>query len=615
MRVRILRASPLWRSRGQTIARSPISRDDNTMEWIRRSDFSLSRGFCFFVALLSLALLAIPGASAATVGDVAWKRSADKPDRLQLDAQIYLEKGDKHVQVYLRRVALEAGQTRDLTIHNLESKKAKPFLEHVCSGRFFEVKEAEVKTVTFDVSHSDLTGDGLKRLEEAALLLEIESRGKVVLSLQVDRPTEAVFADQAALRLAPVGPGLSQAELEAFEFELDSRLRSDPSDATRRTSRARISVSFDSKLRRRALGETVVESICFMTNRAKSKTPPKSKKWVDEFTSEVGEGVTFGRVDVVIPAQVITGTLKKNSPLPVDPLIVTPKLELTNFNQTALQELLAHSGDDDVIVYVHGYNNTFEEALQRAAQLKHELHFEGSVIAFCWPSLGETFVTRSIEAAQKKPSLIDRMASPLSKPYLRDFNVAIQSQPALVNLLKELLERRRQSGGSARVHLLAHSMGNRVALGALHKMELDGAFCDQPEAIENLVLLAPDVSLEEFEMWRESAARASRRLTHYYSTEDVALMLSQKCNRDRRAGLCQVNCAGGEDYDTVCVDDANSYFSGLGHLYYGNSRVVLRDLYYLLVLGMPATGRSFHLEATPIEKEQTYPVYRFMKDR
>lgn len=584
------------------------------MEWFRRSGhlFSLKATSLFVFCLLWLC--AASQTKAATVGDIAWKFSADKPDQLQLEAQVYLEKGDKHVQVYLRRIAIEGGQTRDLTIDSVASKKAKPFLEHTCSGRFFEVREAEVKTVSFEVSRKDLTGQSLLRREEAALLLEIESRGKIILSLQVDRPASSVFADQAALRLAAVGPGLSQDELSAFEYELDSRLRSDPADQTRRTSRARISVSFDSKLRRRALGETVVESICFVTNRTKIEAPPKSKKWVDGFSSEVGESITFGRVDVVIPAQVITGRLKTNATIPVDPLIVTPKLELSDFNQQALQELLANSADDDVIVYVHGYNNTFEEALQRAAQLKHELNFEGSVIAFCWPSLGETFVTRSMEAAQQKPSLVDRMVSPLSKPYMRDWGVAVKSQPALMNLMTQLLERRQQSGGSARIHLLAHSMGNRVALGALHQLELNGAFCNQPEAIENLVLLAPDVSIDEFEHWRESAARASRRLTHYYSTEDVPLMLSQKVNRDRRAGLCQVNCAGGECYDTVCVDEVNSYFSGLGHLYYGNSRIVLRDLYYLIVMGMPAPERAFHLKQLGPEKDQTQPLYRFVKE-
>lgn len=586
-----------------------------TMESVCTSAKTILRSAGLFLFFSLLMFAAALRSTAATVGDVAWKVHADKPDLLKLEAQVYLEKGDKHVRVYLRRMAIEGGQTRDMSIHNGGSTRSKPYLEQSCSGRFFEVREAEVKNITFEVSRADLTGDGLKRLEEAALILELESRGKVILSMQIDRPAKTIFPEQSDLRMASVGPGLTQAELSAFELELDSRLKTDPSDLNTQTSRARISVSFDSKAHKRALGETVIESVCFVTNRAKVPAPPKSKKWTDTFSSEVGEKLTYGRVDVAIPAQVITGSFKKNSTIPVDPLIVSPRLELNDFNQEALHELLAGASDDDVIIYVHGYNNTFEEALQRAAQLKHELKYEGSVIAFCWPSLGETFVTRSIEAAQKKPSLVDRMVSPLSKPYLRDWGVAAQSQTALATVLKQLLERRRESGGTARVHLLAHSMGNRVALGALHQLELDGLFCDQPEPFENVVLLAPDVSVADFEYWRASATRASRRLTHYYSTEDVPLMLSQKVNRDLRAGLCQVNCACGEDYDTVCVDEINSYFSGLGHLYYGNSRVVLRDLYYLVVLGMPATGRGFHLQPSALEKDQSFPVYRFMKEK
>lgn len=547
---------------------------------------------------------------AATVGDVAWKSGLQEKGHLRLGAQIYLEKGDKHVRVYLRRVAVEGGLTRDLTIHQVDANKSRPHLEQVCSSRFFEVKTAEVKVVHFDVARSDLMGEGLLRKEEAAFLLEIESRGKVVLSLQVDRPTAAVFPEQKLLRFAGVGPPLSEAERQAFEFELDSRLRNDSDDPTRRTSRARISLSFDRRASRRQLGETVVESICFVTNRERIAAPAKGGKWTDTFGVEPSKTITFGRVDVAIPGQLIVGRFKDNSTLPVDPLQVTRRFESTALDQDALHELLADAADDDVLVYVHGYNNRFEEALQRAAQLKHEMGFEGSVIAFCWPSLGETFVTRSIEAAQENPSLLDRMVSPLSKPYLRDLKAAADSQPAFTRLLKHLLERRRESGGSARIHLLAHSMGNRLMLGSLHELELAGAFCEEPQAIENVILFAPDVSVEDFQCWRGAATRASRRLTHYYSTEDIPLLLSQKVNRDRRAGLCRVECLRGEEADTICVDDINSYFSGLGHLYYGNSRAVLRDLHYLVVMGMTAQARSFHLTATSAD-DLSPPLYRF----
>ena len=446
---------------------------------------------CRRFVLFAFALLAICSAArAATVGDVAWKSIADKPDHLRLEAQIYLEKGDKHVQVYLRRIAIEGGQTREMTIQNVASKKQKPFLEHVCSGRLFEVKEASIAAVGFDISTADLTGEGLHRREEAALLLELESRGKVVLSIQVDRPMENVFANQAALKLASVGPSLSREELRAFEVELDSRLRTDPSDLSRRTSRARISVSFDSKIRRRALGETVIESVCFVTNRGRSAEPSKNKHWADSFTGETSDTITYGRVDVVIPAQIITGRIKNNTTIPVDPLEVIPRLERTDLNQVALHELLEGAGEDDVIVYVHGYNNTFEEALQRAAT-RAQLGFDGSVIAFSWPSLGETFVTRSIEAVQKKPSLMDRMVSPLSKPYLRDWQVAADSQPALAKLLKQLLERRRESNGTARIHLLAHSMGNRVALAHSINSSSTAPSAISPRALKTSYSLRP----------------------------------------------------------------------------------------------------------------------------
>ena len=39
-------------------------------------------------------------------------------------------------------------------------------------------------------------------------------------------------------------------------------------------------------------------------------------------------------------------------------------------------------------VYVHGYRNTFEDAIFRTAQLAADMKFDGGIFAFSWPSQG-----------------------------------------------------------------------------------------------------------------------------------------------------------------------------------------------------------------------------------
>ena len=42
------------------------------------------------------------------------------------------------------------------------------------------------------------------------------------------------------------------------------------------------------------------------------------------------------------------------------------------------------------LVFVHGYNVTFEDAARRTAQIAYDIHFAGVPMFFSWPSLGET---------------------------------------------------------------------------------------------------------------------------------------------------------------------------------------------------------------------------------
>ena len=43
-----------------------------------------------------------------------------------------------------------------------------------------------------------------------------------------------------------------------------------------------------------------------------------------------------------------------------------------------------------VLLFVHGYNTSFEDAIKKAAQVKVDMPWDGPIVAFSWPSYGDT---------------------------------------------------------------------------------------------------------------------------------------------------------------------------------------------------------------------------------
>jgi hypothetical protein len=93
----------------------------------------------------------------------------------------------------------------------------------------------------------------------------------------------------------------------------------------------------------------------------------------------------------------------------------------------------------DALLFVHGYNTSFRDAIFRTAQVIWDLQYARAAILFSWPSRGET----------------------LSYEY--DRNSALVARTHFIELLKFL----QGDAGIHNIHVLAHSMGNLVALDAL----------------------------------------------------------------------------------------------------------------------------------------------------
>jgi esterase/lipase superfamily enzyme len=215
--------------------------------------------------------------------------------------------------------------------------------------------------------------------------------------------------------------------------------------------------------------------------------------------------------------------------------------------------------EKEILVYVHGYNVAFDDAMRRAGQLGYDLGFEnGTVAAFSWPSRGS--------AAE----------------YAADAASAEWTGPTLEQFLIRLAD----STGAQRISVIVHSMGNRAMASVLRSL----ATRAQP-AFTELVLAAPDLDADVFqEQIAPILGKAARHSTLYVSSGDRALGISTRLHEQLRAGLGGAAMFGLQDLDVV---DASSVPAGaLDHSYYAENKEVIDDIFMLVRRGLPPEQRN-----------------------
>ena len=228
-------------------------------------------------------------------------------------------------------------------------------------------------------------------------------------------------------------------------------------------------------------------------------------------------------------------------------------------------ELRSHidkASDKEAFVFIHGYNVTFEDAARRTAQMSYDLGFGGAPIFYSWPSQGE----------------------------MVDYTVDENNVDWTVPHLKEFLSKVATESGAQKVHLIAHSMGNRAMTNVLK--DLAGTYVLGSAPLFNqVVLAAPDIDAEIFK--RDIAPRIQKtaeRVTLYASSNDMALLVSKKIHGAPRAGDGESGIIIIPGIDTI---DASLIDTSLvGHSYYGDNRSIISDMYLLLNLKLPPDKRN-----------------------
>lgn len=302
-----------------------------------------------------------------------------------------------------------------------------------------------------------------------------------------------------------------------------------------------------------------------------------------------GDSLQFAAVSVNVPSYHVRGTgelprpsaLRDNAltyrPDPQRDFYVTSTIPVDSarFVQRLAADL-AQTQSRDLLVFVHGYNVSFEDAAVRAAQVAADLSFDGTVLLFSWPSAA------SLAA------------------YVRD-------QQAARNAGYQLLRVLRNHAAAAQpdhLDLLGHSMGVEV-VGKAMTLVAPG---DSTPRLGEVVLAAPDVDSRVFrrEILPRLAPHAAR-ITLYASSDDDALRASRLVNGAGRLGLGGDSLVVIEGMDTI--DATRVSADVLGHTLFGNEGF-LADLALLLADAKPPAERRL----LPVQRD-SLTFYRFRGDR
>jgi esterase/lipase superfamily enzyme len=287
------------------------------------------------------------------------------------------------------------------------------------------------------------------------------------------------------------------------------------------------------------------------------------------------EGYEAGVCDLTIPKTHATGHIEKPPSIlwyefPANPAKhfilqkVTPLGHEEFFSR--LHDSFTQTGGTHALVFVHGFNVNFAQAAERTAQLAFDLKFPGVPILYSWPSLGTT-----------------------SSPF--HYTTDEENNRWTVAHLKQFLEDvAARLGPDARIHLIAHSMGNRALTEALR----DIAGKPQAPRFSQVILTAPDIDAAIFKRDLAPAIQlAAAQVTLYASSDDATMQLAKRL----RSGYPRA----GESGDgiiaipgVVTIDATGIDTSLLGHSYYAEVKDVLADMQALIMYGHGPAERKLH---------------------
>ena len=151
-----------------------------------------------------------------------------------------------------------------------------------------------------------------------------------------------------------------------------------------------------------------------------------------------------------------------------------------------------------MLIFVHGFNNRYEDAVYRYAQIVHDSGTDVAPVIFTWPSRASVF----------------------------DYNYDKESTNYSRDALEDLLRRASRDPKVGEITVMAHSMGSWVTVEALRQMAIrDGRIAPK---ITDVILASPDLDVDVFGKQIQAMGKARPKFTLFVSRDDRALNLSRR---------------------------------------------------------------------------------------
>ncbi len=260
---------------------------------------------------------------------------------------------------------------------------------------------------------------------------------------------------------------------------------------------------------------------------ATTRKPVAGQRKSPYFGSDRGSGLTFTEARLNPPDRSFTGSITS--------AVTTPwsVQSMGAGNASGAAHALAQAANGkDVLLYVHGFNETFETAVATAAQLSDAVSWRGRTALFSWPSGGRLIAYQ-----------YDRESAMWSRDGFEEALKALAGNPSI-----------------GRVHIVAHSMGTLLTLETLRQLR-GAAGDDALNRIGAVVLASPDIDIDQFEQTVRKLGPISNRITVISATNDRALAVSARL----AGGIARAGSAERARLDAlgVTVADASDFGGAL----------------------------------------------------
>ncbi|MBB4331616.1 alpha/beta hydrolase [Rhizobium leguminosarum] len=216
------------------------------------------------------------------------------------------------------------------------------------------------------------------------------------------------------------------------------------------------------------------------------------------FNGERSPKPSMTDVAVSIPPKREAGTVQWPQRLPPNPA--------TDFAVTRVKQIdtipegrawfRQHIQGGHALVFIHGFNNKYEDSVFRLAQIVHDSGMQATPILFTWPS-----------RAQLTGYEYDKESTNYSRTALEQSLRVLAADPAVKDIT-----------------ILAHSMGTWLAMESLRQMGIRDGHVNAK--IHNVILASPDIDIQVFAKQYVEMGEPKPKFTIFVSQDDRALAAS-----------------------------------------------------------------------------------------